>query len=80
MYQPDVILFDMDVPADDRFATIQLLRKAVSRAVIIVLSSFEEAGYADRALRFGADTFVRKDSMNVGLLFEIRRLRNTRKV
>lgn len=80
MYQPDLILLELVMPAFDGFATIRLLREAVPQAVIIVLSSLKEDDYVDRALRFGADTFVKKDSMDNGLLLEIKRLRSTRLV
>jgi len=78
MYQPDLILLDMVMTGLDGFDAIPLLREAVPRAVIIVLSSLEEDDYVDGAIGSGPDADVKKASMTEKLLLEIKRLRNTR--
>ncbi len=78
MYQPDLILLDMVMTGLDGFDAIPLLREAVPRAVIIVLSSLEEDDYVGGAIGSGPDAYVKKASMTEKLLFEIKRLRNTR--
>lgn len=59
---PDLILMDVNLPGiDGTEATMRILRQG-SRAVILLLSTYEEAEYGPRAKESGAWAYIPKSS------------------
>jgi DNA-binding NarL/FixJ family response regulator len=58
--QPDVVLLDLAMPVMDGFEALPLIRQAAPDARVIVHSSCDEVGTAERLLAAGAYAFVEK--------------------
>jgi len=59
-HRPDVVLLDVRMPAMDGLAAAEELRRAVPSAAVVVLTTFGEDEYIDRALTAGAAGFLLK--------------------
>lgn len=63
---PDLVLMDVNLPGINGLdATRQILREAnqeITRVVILLLSTYEEAEYAPRAAECGAAAYIPKSS------------------
>ena len=57
---PDVSLIDVDMPGLSGIKAIRMLRKAVPRMKILVLSTYDHDTYIRDAMRAGADGYVLK--------------------
>jgi len=60
--RPDVILLDITMPGLSGLDAIPLLKKAVPRASILMLSVHEGASRVEQAMSMGADGYLSKDS------------------
>jgi DNA-binding NarL/FixJ family response regulator len=58
--QPDLLILDLKIDAADTFEFIKSLRARYSGLRILVLSQYDEALFAERSLRAGADGYVTK--------------------
>jgi DNA-binding NarL/FixJ family response regulator len=73
---PDLIVLDLTLGDMDGMDVIHALRAEHSRSVILVLSKSEEAIYAERALRAGANGYVMKHERLQTVLVALRRVRD----
>jgi DNA-binding NarL/FixJ family response regulator len=73
---PDLIVLDLTLGDMDGMDVIHELRVEHSRTVILVLSKSEEAIYAERALRAGANGYVMKHERLQTVLVALRRVRD----
>ncbi len=64
----DLVLLDLSLPDSDGYETFETLRQAVPGAPIIVLTGFEDAEMAKRAVRHGAQDFLAKADLSLSLL------------
>lgn len=64
----DLLVFDLGLGDDFGLSALPQLRQAAPAMKIIVLTSMDEALYAERALRAGADGFVMKSALAQSLL------------
>jgi NarL family two-component system response regulator LiaR len=69
---PDVVLMDMKMPIMDGPTAIEHIRERFPRVNIIGLTSFEDDGYAIRALEAGAVGYLFKDVDEHDLMSAIR--------
>jgi NarL family two-component system response regulator LiaR len=69
---PDVVLMDMKMPVMDGPTAIEHIRERFPRVNIIGLTSFEDDGYAIRALEAGAVGYLFKDVDEHDLMSAIR--------
>ena len=69
---PDVVLMDMQMPVMDGPTAIEHIRERFPRVNIIGLTSFEDDGYAIRALEAGAVGYLFKDVDEDDLMSAIR--------
>ena len=70
--KPDVILMDVKMPIMDGVEAVRAIIAADASARIVMLSTFNEAGYVNRALEFGAVGYLLKDITPTGLIASIR--------
>lgn len=73
-FSPDVILLDISMPERSGLDALADIRKACSKARVLMLSMHPEEQYAIRCLRQGADGYMTKESAPELLLDAIRRL------
>ena len=70
--KPDVILMDVKMPIMDGVEAVRAIMAADASARIVMLSTFNEADYVNRALEFGAVGYLLKDITPTGLIASIR--------
>ena len=70
--KPDVILMDVKMPIMDGVEAVRAIIAADASARIVMLSTFNEADYVNRALEFGAVGYLLKDITPTGLAASIR--------
>jgi len=58
--QPDVALIDMDMPRLSGIGVIRILRKLFPQMKLIVLSTYNDENYIQKAMEAGADGYVLK--------------------
>lgn len=75
--QPDVVLLDIRMPVMDGLSFMEQLNNKGYKAKVIILSSFEDFGFAQKAIRLGAFDYLLKHLMDNGNLLEA--LRKARK-
>jgi two-component system KDP operon response regulator KdpE len=77
-HQPDLIILDLGLPGDDGFAVMEQLKKIppLSAIPIIVVSARANDFNRERALREGAEAYLRKPVDNDELLAVIHRALN----
>ena len=71
---PDVILMDLEMPADDRWEVVRRLRKDTRHIPIIGLSAYALDSERETALATGCDEFAVKPIEFESLLASIRRV------
>ena len=71
----DVVLMDIHLGARNGLETLTVLRAEQPRLPVIMLSMYDEAQYARRALRAGANAYLSKDVSHEELLRAIRGVR-----
>jgi DNA-binding NarL/FixJ family response regulator len=69
---PDVILLDINMPGLGGLEAVPLLRRAVPRAKILILTQYEHADYVRRFLRLGVSGYVLKKAAGAELVSAIR--------
>ena len=69
---PDIILMDVSLKTHSGFELIQKVRSAMPAMPVLVVSMHDEAVYAERALRAGAQGYVMKQEPGKVLVNAIR--------
>lgn len=59
-YQPDVLVFDIDIPGVECFGAARIIRDRSPKTKILFLSAFTHDRYIDSALKAGAMGYVTK--------------------
>lgn len=70
--KPDVILMDVKMPLMSGVEAVKKIIDSDASARIVMLSTFNEADYVNRALEFGAVGYLLKDITPTGLAASIR--------
>lgn len=70
--QPDLVVLDLRLKGGDGLELIRTLKAQFPSLRILVLSQFDEALYAERVLRAGAQGYLMKDQATADLLGAIR--------
>ena len=70
--KPDVILMDVKMPIMDGVEAVKKIIDSDASTRIVMLSTFNEADYVNRALEFGAVGYLLKDITPTGLAASIR--------
>jgi DNA-binding NarL/FixJ family response regulator len=70
--KPDLVLIDISLPGKSGLDLIRQIRTGNRKVKILVVSMHDEALYADRALRAGADGYIMKDEDFQEILHAVR--------
>ena len=74
--QPDIVLLDVNLPDGSGLDIISDIGKTSRKSKIIVLSMHVHPSYAQKAIRYGADAFVTKNSSHQEILTAIDEVMN----
>ncbi|MGH9326332.1 MAG: response regulator [Terriglobia bacterium] len=74
---PDLVLLDISMPGPNGLETARLLRQALPRTRILVISQHERALVLPAVIAAGADDLLEKGRLASDLIPAIDRLRNT---
>jgi DNA-binding NarL/FixJ family response regulator len=69
---PDLVLLDLSLGDGDGFDLITEWARSLPSMRVVIISRHDEAVYAERALRVGADGFVTKEESPEGILSAVR--------
>ena len=70
--RPDMVLMDVRMPEMDGVAATQLIRQRFTDVKVLVLSTFDDDDYVNRAMQFGAVGYLLKDTDSEELAQAIR--------
>ncbi|MEO1623271.1 MAG: response regulator transcription factor, partial [Cyanobacteria bacterium J06632_3] len=59
---PDIVLLDIRMPEMDGVAAVQAICRRFHDVKVLMLSTFDDADYVNRAIRFGAIGYLLKDT------------------
>lgn len=59
---PDIVLLDIRMPEMDGVAAVQAICRQFDNVKVLMLSTFDDADYVHRAIRFGAIGYLLKDT------------------
>jgi len=72
--RPDVLVLDISLPGPDGIDLLKTIRSTDPTLPILVLSMHDEATYAQRALRAGANGYIMKQEATENVLVALRRI------
>jgi DNA-binding NarL/FixJ family response regulator len=72
--RPDVLLLDISLPGPDGIDLLKTIRSTDPDLPVLVLSMHDEATYAERALRAGANGYIMKQEATENVLVALRRI------
>lgn len=73
-HAPDVALLDIEMPGLNGLEAAALLRTAVPRVKVVIVTTFGRPGYLRRAMESGADAFLVKDAPAAELADAVRKV------
>ncbi len=72
--RPDVLLLDISLPGPDGIDLLKTIRSTDPDLPVLMLSMHDEATYAERALRAGANGYIMKQEATENVLVALRRI------
>ena len=76
--EPDIVLLDIAMPVMDGYAALPELRRRLPNASIVIFSAYEQREQAEKALSYGAATYIEKGTSVINLVAQLRELRASR--
>ncbi len=73
-HAPDVALLDIEMPGLNGLEAAALLRTALPRVKVVIVTTFGRPGYLRRAMESGADAFLVKDAPAAELADAVRKV------
>src|SRR6476646_3959539 len=74
-HRPDIVILDISLNGPDGLSVLKDIRTNFAALPVLVLSMHDEALYAERALRAGANGYIMKQEATERVLEAIRRIR-----
>jgi DNA-binding NarL/FixJ family response regulator len=74
--RPDILILDISLSGPDGLELLKSIRLSEPYLPVLILSMHDEAIYAERALRAGANGFIMKQEASEKVLIAIRRILN----
>ena len=74
-HRPDIVILDISLNGPDGLSVLKDIRTNYAALPVLVLSMHDEALYAERALRAGANGYIMKQEATERVLEAIRRIR-----
>src|ERR1044072_5482884 len=74
--QPDIMIVDVSLNGPDGIDLLKEIRSRYPRLAVLILSMHDEALYAERSLRAGANGYIMKQEATERVLTAIRRILN----
>ena len=74
--QPDILVTDIKMPFMDGLELSRLVKKALPRTRIIVLSGYNEFEYAKEAIKIGISDYLLKPVSSAGLIDALKKAAN----
>lgn len=68
IFKPDVLLLDLAMPGMDGISVLETARAEFPQLLIIIVTSYKDKAYLDKALELGANGFVLKDDAGENLI------------
>ncbi len=75
-FKPDLILSDIQMPIMDGLELLEAIRKKDSDTIFIIITAFGTEEYAIKALRLGANNYLKKPIRNKDLLSILEKYKN----
>lgn len=72
--QPDLVLLDLAMPVMDGLEALPLLRAALPRVRVVIVSGFDRRAMEDQVIAAGADAYLQKGLSPDSMVSELRRL------
>lgn len=66
--QPQLVLMDIKMPVRDGLETLREMKSLFPNVAVVMLTTSEEAGDLERAVAFGADGYLLKDTAGTALI------------
>ncbi len=66
--QPDILLLDLEMPVLDGLSVLQEIRRTELDTLVVILTSYDDEAYLEKALALGASAYVLKDEAGGSLL------------
>ena len=70
--RPEVVVLDLMIPGVNGLEVTRQIRRRFPKTHVVILSMHANEGYVLRALRYGAEGYVLKDSSTAELLLAVR--------
>ncbi len=80
MFQPDIVLMDIDMPEMDGLNAAQIISDRFPEVKVIFLSGHEEDDYLGKSLRTGAKGYLLKNTTAQELVTKIRNVHNSNSI
>ena len=75
----DLVISDLAMPGGGGFTALKKIKATMKKLPVVILSTYPAEQYAPRVLKAGAEDFISKDSLPMGLIRAIRRILDTEK-
>ena len=72
--QPDLVLLDLAMPVMDGLEALPLIRAALPRVRVVIVSGFDRRAMEDQVIAAGADAYLQKGLSPEAIVSELRRM------
>ncbi len=62
--QPDLVFMDIQLPGENGFQVTRKIKSLNPKTKVVILTGYDILEYREASIRYGADSFIAKDSLN----------------